>query len=84
MQKIVVDHFGNGVAQVTDGQETIYLTQGRHKFAAPVTAIDGYNVRIMQSNTNQPVALLSDAPVEVAKQGAIAVETKVSKKKVGE
>lgn len=71
----IVDHFGNGVAQVTDGKETIYLPQGRHVFNRPVEALEGHEVRIHTRNNAQAVAapavVLQDAPIEVARQGAV-------------
>lgn len=72
MSQYIVDHFGDGVAQVTDGVETIYLPQGRHIFNKPIQNVSGHIARI-QSPLNTPTtALLQDAPIEVAMQGMSA------------
>lgn len=58
----IVDNFGNGVCQVTDGVETIFLPKGRYYFNQPIYNVKGHTAQITKIIPDAPQQILMDAP----------------------
>jgi hypothetical protein len=60
----IVDNFGNGICQVTDGVETIFLPKGRYYFNQPIYNVKGHAAQITKIIPDAPKQILMDAPTD--------------------
>ena len=63
----IVDNFGNGICQVTDGVETIFLPKGRYYFNQPIYNVKGHTAQVTKIIPDAPQQILMDAPQASAK-----------------